>query len=205
VIPLLGGTVTSASRHFGHALSLGVNAVVFLGSFVFVFYQSKQREGQPTHWLRYGPTYLVVLASILILADQVRHVAQDLGLVHLAMYYSDCTFRNFENPDRVCNVSSDCGPYDCGGGFFAQHEGEDCFTCFGDSGRCSEEAETFACLTAIGWIVTVGMTYAGFALFFFAMFWNANLATKLAKIRRKWKDLRAQQKQKQESKAECSA
>jgi len=205
VIPLLGGTVTGASRHFGHFIALGVNAFVFLCSFGFVLHQSKRRASQPTHWLRYGPSYLVALASLLILADQARHVAQDLKLVHMSMYISDCPIRSYEVPDRACNVSSDCGPHDCGGGFYSQNPGEDCFTCFENSGRCSEEAETFRCLTLIGWTFTVVMTYTGFAIFFFAMFWNANLVSKLAKIKRKWSDLRKQQKQNARKESEAAS
>jgi hypothetical protein len=54
-----------------------------------------------------------------------------------------------------------------------------------------ENAETFACLSLIGWIFTVGLTYSGFALFFFASFWNANLVGKLRDIADKWKSLRS--------------
>lgn len=188
--------MTSASRHLGHILALGVNAAVFLFSFCFVLHQSKRRANQPSHWLRYGPTYLTGIAALLILADQTRHVLQDFKIWHggpwpgSSQYISDCPVRKLEFPERTCKANSDCGSFDCGGGYFSQNEGEDCFTCFGDTGKCSEEAETFACLTPVGWVFTVVMTYSGFCIFFFAMFWNANLLGKLAQIKRKWNAMR---------------
>jgi len=43
----------------------------------YTAYKSRSRRG--THWNIYGPTYLVVLAAVLIMADLVRHVMQDVG------------------------------------------------------------------------------------------------------------------------------
>jgi hypothetical protein len=76
-----------------------------------------------------------------------------------------------------------------------------CFTCFPtDSGSvlanateewyCSDNAETYACLTSVGWVFTIVMTYLGFGCFFFATFWNANLLGKLEAIRDQWHALR---------------
>lgn len=47
--------------------------------------------------------------------------------------------------------------------------------------------ETFACLSIIGWFVTVFCTYVGFALFFGGVLWNSNIFDRIAK---QWKDLR---------------
>ena len=77
MIPLLGGSVTSASRFLGHWSAFGVNLIVFAFSMVFVYRQSVRRARQPTHWLRYGPTYLTIVAALLIMADNTRHVLQD--------------------------------------------------------------------------------------------------------------------------------
>lgn len=74
-----------------------------------------------------------------------------------------------------------------------------CFTCFPapdspsiSEGRfCSDNAETYACLSPVGWAFTVVMTYLGFAFFFLATFWNANLLGKLAAIRDQWRLLRS--------------
>jgi hypothetical protein len=202
VIPLLGGTVTSASRHVSHYLNLGIDLIMFTLVIGYIWYEActKRRmrvlqqsslPQQQQHWIIYGPTHLVALASLLILADPIRHVLQDLHYWKASMYIHGCPVRAFQIPQGTCSISSECGTHDCGGGYFSVHPGEDCFTCWQDSGRCSEGAETFRCLSAIGWLVTVVSTYVGFALFFVAVLWNSNLLPKMAQ---KWKVLRAMRK-----------
>ena len=153
MIPLIGGTVTTASRHFGHYLALGVNSAVFLFSIIFVYRQSARRTHRPTHWQRMGPTYLTVLAALLVLADNLRHVLQDLEVWPAvppqgAWYPSSSQYR------PGCPV------------------------------------ESFECLSAVGWVFTVVLTYTGFATFFFATMWNANLPAKLEAIAARWRALR---------------
>jgi hypothetical protein len=202
VIPLLGGTVTSASRHVSHYLNLGIDLIMLTLVTGYIGYEActkrrmrvLQQSSLPQHeqhWIIYGPTYLVALASLLILADPIRHVLQDLHYWKASMYMHGCPVRALQIPERTCSISSECGTHDCGGGYFSVHPGEDCFTCWQDSGRCSEGAETFRCLSAIGWLVTVVCTYVGFALFFVAVMWNSNLLPKMAQ---KWKVLRAMRK-----------
>lgn len=198
MIPLLGGSVTSASRFLGHWISFGVNLVVFAFSIVFVYRQSARRAHQRTHWLRYGPTYLTVVATLLVMADNTRHVLQDTKVwpsgpwPGSSQYLSDCSTRDWLNPVTNCTTHNDCGVLDCGNGTsFAAGPGKPCYECYIGDGKCSAGAsESFACLSAIGWIFTVAMTYSGFLLFFFASFWNANLVGKLMSIRAKWRALR---------------
>ena len=56
---------------------------------------------------------------------------------------------------------------------------------------CTTGAETFSCLSAVGWIFTVLLTYAGFIMLALGAAWNANLGSKLSEIREKWHELRA--------------
>lgn len=42
----------------------------------YVAWGSKRRTG--THWQIYGPTYLTLLASLLVMLDTTRHVLNDL-------------------------------------------------------------------------------------------------------------------------------
>ena len=95
-------------------------------------------------------------------------------------------------PLRSCIVDSDCGLYDCGGGYFSDGEGQPCFNCMSTQipRVCGANAETYACLSVVGWIFTVVMTYVGFAFFFVATFWNADLVGKLRAIRDQWRALR---------------
>jgi hypothetical protein len=47
------------------------------GMTLYVWYHSRTRYG--THIQKYGPTYLMILASFLIMADLTRHVLEDLN------------------------------------------------------------------------------------------------------------------------------
>jgi len=195
VLPLIGGTVTIASRRLGHIVSFAVNAAVLLFAFAFVLFQSKNRAAQPTHWLRFGPTYLTGLAAVLIMADPLRHILADEGIWKTGpwpgcgQYLADCAVRAMPDPAVACKENADCGAVACGGGFYSAAPGENCYTCYADSGECSKIAETFACLSPVGWVFTVGFTYAGFALFLSATLWNANLIAKLDAVSSKWKAL----------------
>lgn len=66
----------------------------------YVAYTSKRRWG--THWQKYGPTYLTVVASLLVCADQVRHVLQDQDIWPAgdwpgsSQYRSDCPDESFQ-------------------------------------------------------------------------------------------------------------
>lgn len=197
MIPLLGGSVTSASRFLGHWIAFFVNIVVFAFSIVFVHRQSSRRA-HLRHWLKYGPTYLTIVSALLVMADNTRHVLQDTKVwpsgpwPGSSQYISECTTRAWKQPMKNCTVASDCGAVMCDDGkTFGAGDGTPCFECYQGDGMCSAGAsESIACLSAVGWVFTVGMTYSGFLLFFFASFWNANLVGKLAAIKNKWNALR---------------
>mmetsp|Transcript_6236 Transcript_6236/g.15519 ORF Transcript_6236/g.15519 Transcript_6236/m.15519 type:complete len:163 (-) Transcript_6236:354-842(-) len=145
----------------------------------------RRRRSYTDRWNIYGPAGLVTVAACLILIDPMRHVLQDAHLISASMYIHNCPIRALQLPERSCDLPSDCGAHHCGGSFYSDEAGTDCFTCWGD-GMCSEGAETFGCLTMVGWVTTILCTYVGFALFFVGVLWNSDL---VPKISRKWKDL----------------
>jgi len=188
-------------RHLGHYISFGVNLAMFAGVCAFTLSQSKRRKRFPTHWLRYGPTYLVTLAALMIMADQTRHVLQDLQIWKSAasgwmpgsaMYMDDCDAKVVSVPIWNCSDASNaqCGTIACGNGHYRVENGTTCRSCDVEHGVCVESAESFACLSTVGWVFTVALTYGGFLIFFFASFWNANLVGKLKAIHSKWQALR---------------
>lgn len=180
--------MTSASRHVSHYLNWGIDVVLLSAVTIYLWNESTKRQSS-SHVGVYGPTYLVLLGSILILADPTRHVLQDLHYWHAPMYISGCPMRALQIPQRSCAASSDCGSHDCGDGYFSAHPGEDCFTCWEDTGFCSEGAETFRCLSKFGWFFTVFCTYSGFALFFVGVLWNSSAV--LERIANQWKRIRS--------------
>lgn len=189
-------------RHLGHYISFGVNLAMFAGVCWFTLSQSRRRRQMPTHWLRYGPSYLVCLAAVMIMADQTRHVLQDLQLWKSssaskwipgsAMYVDECDEKVISVPAWSCSdySNSTCGTIACGNGHYRVDNGTTCRSCDVSAGVCVESAESFSCLTAVGWVFTVCLTYGGFAVFFCASFWNANLVGKLKAICDQWKALR---------------
>ena len=145
MIGILGGTVTASARSMGHSISFAITLTMMIGITAYTFYCTKRRKG--VHFHVYGPTYLMILASILVMADLMRHVLQDANI------WPEPGSRQY-NPG------------------------------------CHEE--TFKCLSSIGWIFTIFCTYIGFAILMFATMWNADLIGKLAAMREKWRELRAQ-------------
>ena len=189
--------MTSASRHTSHYINLAIDMVMLGLVTSFLWHEARSKRSgkfasgsdstRSLHSLIYGPFYLVLLGSMLILMDPMRHVLQDLHFIGASMYIHGCPVRALQIPEQSCTVPQDCGSHDCGGGYFSTHPGEDCFTCWSD-GMCSEGAETFQCLSAVGWTVTVVCTYLGFALFFAGVLWNSNLPSKIVT---QWKILRS--------------
>mmetsp|Transcript_19018 Transcript_19018/g.47079 ORF Transcript_19018/g.47079 Transcript_19018/m.47079 type:complete len:179 (-) Transcript_19018:1911-2447(-) len=174
-------------------INLVVDLILMGGLSTYFWYlaatkrQNSTRTRTAKKWMNtYGPALLVTIGSCLILADPIRHVLQDKHMWHAPMYIKNCPVRALQQPIRTCSQPSDCGVHDCGGGFFADQAGTDCFTCWEDDGICSEGAETFRCLSTIGWVFTIFCSYIGFALFFTGVLWNYDL---VSKIRRKWSAL----------------
>ena len=181
--------MTSASRHPSHYVNWLVDFILLTAVTIYLWREAILKRSNHS-WV-YGPTYLVGMGAILILADPTRHVLQDWHLWHAPMYISNCPVRALQIPQRTCIQNSDCGSHDCGGGFFSVHPGEDCFTCWEDSGMCSEGAETFGCLSTWGWLFTIVCTYLGFLLFFVGVLWNSSSV--FERIARQWKQILSEQ------------
>jgi len=54
---------------------------------------------------------------------------------------------------------------------------------------CTEE--TMHCLSTVGVIFTIVLTYSGFAMMAFGTMWNANICDKIKDIREEWKKIRS--------------
>ena len=90
---VLGITATAEAKVFSHTFSLVLTAVVLTNLTQFVWQKASVKPGVHSHWQRYGPTYLLALATPLILADQVRHALQDANIwpqPSSSMYQDDC-------------------------------------------------------------------------------------------------------------------
>jgi len=50
---------------------------MMIGLSIYVGYHARTRWG--THWQKFGPTYITILASIFVMCDLSRHVLSDLN------------------------------------------------------------------------------------------------------------------------------
>jgi len=108
---------------------------------VYTIYTAKRRSG--TAWNKWGPSILVIIASVLIMLEPTRHLWMDYHVL---------------------------------GSNWAEYQ-ESC------------DADWFYCLSAVGWLITIGATYIGFTLLLVGSLWNANIMSKLRLIRQKWNAL----------------
>jgi hypothetical protein len=122
---------------------------------IYIRYTSRNRYG--THWQVYGPTYLCVIAALMIMADLSRHVLQDADVWKAGPWPGSSQYR----PD------------------------------------CHEE--TMECLSVVGWIFTIALTYGGFGLLFIGTLWNASICEKISDFKEKWRELREQARQQSEA------
>lgn len=77
MIPLFGGAVTAASRTLGHWISFATTLAMMLAMAAYMMWSSRKRSNK-SHFHKYGPTYLVILASLFIMADLTRHILEDI-------------------------------------------------------------------------------------------------------------------------------
>jgi len=97
VIGLIGGTVSAAARNTGHTISFFVTLAIMIALIVYIRYTAKFRFG--SHMETYGPTYLCLLAALMIMADLSRHVLQDADVWPApgsSQYRPDCHEESME-------------------------------------------------------------------------------------------------------------
>lgn len=167
MIALISGSVSAAARSLGHAISLGVTALMMVVVNGFMVYTMKNRDRSRGLWFFYGPLALTMLATPLILADIVRHVLQDTGA------WTEC--------DRPADVmwNSDC--------VWSSSQ----YHCNRLQPHCIPTAqENMFHLSPMGVLFTICFTYLGFACLMVGTLWNANICEKLKELREQWNEIR---------------
>lgn len=90
---LMGMTATASARALSHSLSLALMLAVLTNLAQFMAHKALGRKATLTTWQRYGPTFLLLAATPLLLADQIRHCLQDSGTwpePASSMFRDDC-------------------------------------------------------------------------------------------------------------------
>ena len=95
IAAIFGGTVTAGSRHLSHTLSLIFTAIALTLLMIYIGYCTRERSRRYSSGVQvYGPFVLLCFASMLVLADPLRHVLQDSGLwtgPSSKSYYDGCS------------------------------------------------------------------------------------------------------------------
>ncbi len=212
---LVGAGVSAASRTLGHWISLGITGIMMGLVIGFIFTKSKLRAQLPgaSWWHIYGPTVLVAVASLFIMAEPVRHIMQDVGawkecgdndaFPRVNQTWNDgCTWSSSQyHCDKLCYVpgtwTGSCGDdgEGCAGDInlhdYLDDKGiEDLLASdVDDMCHCTDD-ESWANLSTVGWIFTFTLTYLGFIVLTSGVMWNADIVKKFQKIRSQYRALR---------------
>lgn len=76
---------------------------MMLGLIFFVARQSKRRKNG-TCWFKWGPTILLCIASVFVLADLTRHVGQDAGWFGVWNHGEPCPADSWQKKS-VCRMT----------------------------------------------------------------------------------------------------
>eukprot|EP00727_Mastigamoeba_balamuthi_P012128 m51a1_g7538 hypothetical protein (147) ;mRNA; r:60466-61138 len=82
---IFGAAASAGSKEFAHSLTFGITLAV-MTNIAQVLYH---KEGK--HFAKYGPFYLSLVATVLVLLDPLRHVLQDAKIwTNSSMYRPGC-------------------------------------------------------------------------------------------------------------------
>lgn len=162
---------TSATRSFSHSLTFGIELAVFTNMVQFAFTKTKRSRAGKPFWRKWGPCMCLAAATVLVLADLMRHLVNDAwGLA--------CEKLQEDSVLQVCG-GSDCTALDPK---FNK-------VCYGVSVMSMYSSE--GNLSAIGWMLTVFCTWSGFVLLVVGICWLLSLPQK---VRAQWRALRSARK-----------
>lgn len=89
VAGILGIAATAAARELSHTISFAVTLAMMTN--LIQYFTVKRSAVVGTHLQKYGPVYLLGLATVLIMADLLRHVLMDSGVVeNMGMFRDGC-------------------------------------------------------------------------------------------------------------------
>lgn len=156
---LLGAASTAAANELAHTITFAVNLAIFTNMCQFVYRSTKAKVSpHRSHLNNWAAMYCIVLATILVMVDLMRHVLQDSRTFYLSKPSGDrfsiktdaCTY-------VVPQVAGDSCP-DRGIGPVTLSEvvavNMDGWSMYNTDGSLSH----------VGWFITVGCTWSGMIL-----------------------------------------
>lgn len=193
--------MNSGLVEFFHGIQVAVMLALMLNIVQFAWWTVKRDKTKKSHCTRYGPVYLVLFSSLLVMI-------QPVSMLVIGSWKSIDNFF-FDGGDfkKLCTANADCGSkmcltnaFNCTGvtiapdvllnGACTQLSADaPGVNCTRADVMCSCGMDSSALLpnTTVGWMIQVFGTYLGFII----MFVGVTMATKLhKKIARKWRALR---------------
>lgn len=142
---------TPATRKMAHAVTWGLNMVIFSHMVRFVHGKCQGRAERP-HLAKFGPVYSLVLGCALIMVDLTRHLLNDA-------WGTACDERTSDFPDLPAKYQQLC--WDTG------------YASMYDTDEKGREH-----LNSLGYVGLV-CTWTGFALLLFGVFWGIDFFKKM--------------------------
>jgi len=106
VIGLLSGAVTTAARSLGHYISFSITGAMMIALNAYMFYCAKKKRTKFPFGKKYGPFMLTVAAALLIMADLLRHVLQDVNVWKAGPWPGSNEYRPNCNQENVTCLSA---------------------------------------------------------------------------------------------------
>ena len=151
---LIGAASTAAANALAHTITFGLNLAIFSNMCQFIYHSIKVSPAR-SHFSNWAPFYLMVLATILVMIDLVRHVLQDSRTFllttptgnSLGIRTDVCSYRIPQITGKDCPESG-VGPVTISEISAVNMQG---WSMYNPDGS----------LSTVGWFVTVGCTWSG--------------------------------------------
>jgi len=165
---------TSQTRAFSHSITFAIDVAVFTNIIQYsVAKTNRMRKGKP-FCRKWGPVMCLVIATLMVNADLVRHLINDnWGTICTALENDDDTLRAC-NKDGVCRElghSPKYSKYCYSQPMMNQFSG----------------GEGFPHESFYGWTFSIFGTWGGYILLFVGIFWVLSLPQK---FKRQWRAAR---------------
>ena len=152
----MGAASTAAANELAHTLTFAINLAIFTNMCQFIYHSSKRKQSSDvSNWL---PFYLMVIATVLVMVDLLRHVLQDSHSFYLedsnhgrySIHVDECTYVVTQPTGPTCSQSG-LGPLTIGEVSAVNMTG---WSMYNEDGS----------LSSVGWFITVGCTWSGMLL-----------------------------------------
>lgn len=153
IFAVAANNVPSSLVDLFHGIQVAVMLALMTNILQFAWWKCKAKRGIEGHWNKFGPCYLLIIATCLVLV-------QPTSMLVIGAYSDDDDFHPCGAPDDVV---------------INTHHGMNNFFFKGD------DTNLIVPNTTTGILIQVFCTYVGFIFMFWGVVWATNLHKKIAK------------------------